>query len=119
MSLSACRPRSWRCPGKSFHIVNFRSPAIAALSTDSRKLLAGKHVNDTGAADARFHHDKTGMIARDFANHGGLLTKRMRFHSAEDKIDILRGDNGEKLSFVRNIKRIEAENLAGAFHFFA
>src|SRR5438552_2939040 len=100
-------------------LLKFRSPAIAELSTDSRKLFAGKHVDDTGAADACFHHDKTGMIARDFTDDGGVLTKAMRFHGAQDEIDILRGDNGEKLSFVRNIKRIEAENLAGAFHFFA
>src|SRR6266487_2672377 len=118
MSLSTCRPRSWRCRGNhSYRELSLS--ATAELSTDSRKLFAGKHVDDTGAADARFHHDKTGMIARDFANDGGVLTKGMRFHGAQHKIDILRGDKGEKLSFVRNIKWIEAEDLAGAFHFFA
>jgi len=56
--------------------------AIADVSTDSGKLFSREHVDDTGATDARLHHDKTRMIARDFANDRGLLTKGMRFHDA-------------------------------------
>jgi hypothetical protein len=40
-------------------------------------LFSRKHIDDSGAADARFHHDKTRMIAGDFANDGSLLIARL------------------------------------------
>ncbi len=61
-------------------------PAIGDLSADSRQLFAGKHIDNTGAADASFHHDKAGLVARDFADDGGVLTKGMRsWRSTQDR----------------------------------
>lgn len=53
------------------------APKSSRRSTDSRKLFSRKHIDHARTTDARFHHDKAGMVARDFANNGGFLPKGM------------------------------------------
>jgi hypothetical protein len=36
-------------------------------------LFARKHIDYTDAADARFHHDESGMFVNDFADDGGFF----------------------------------------------
>ena len=52
------------------------------------------------------------MIAAFFA-------QRMPAHGGKNTIGIFRRNEGQQLAFVGDVERIEAEDFAGAFDFFA
>jgi hypothetical protein len=47
--------------------------SFAQPLTNSRELLAREHVHDSGPADPRFHHHKSGMFVHDFTDDCGVF----------------------------------------------
>ena len=88
-------------------------------SANPRKLLTGKHVHHAGATNASFHQYIAGMIGGDCADHRGRLAERVRAHRSKNANGIRGRKNREEFTFIGDIKRIETEDFACSFDFFA
>src|SRR3954451_5268671 len=82
-------------------------------------MLAGEHVNDARAADARFHQHKAGMVGSDFADHGSLFAKGVRLHRGKNARAVSTGYDRQQLAFVGDVERVKPKNLTGAFDLLA
>ena len=107
-----------QCKRKSLRVKS-RRPCRRRRSANTRQLFTRKHIDHSFSADACVHYDEPGMIVGDLPNYRSFSAQWMGLYGGKNTVCIRRGDNGEKFAFVGDIKRIEAENFARAFHFFA
>jgi hypothetical protein len=50
--------------------------SVGLISADARQLFTGKHIDYSSPADARLHHDETGMIGHDRSDGGRILASK-------------------------------------------
>ena len=80
--------------------------------TDSGQLLADEHVDNARAAKACTHGDNPVRLRLDLADDCGMTAKRIFLHALDELFGHAAFDNGNQLSFVGNVQRVETQNLA-------
>src|SRR6266436_1697532 len=84
-------------------------------STDARQLFAEQHIDNTCAADTRFHQHHSGVITDNFSDDLSDTPERMLAHLSEDSGSRVRWHDRQKFTLVSHVEGIQPENLAGSF----
>ena len=83
-----------------------------AASADSRKLLAVRGFDDARAADFGLHYHMPQPLWCDLSDYGGVASQRMLPHDGEELSGLVERAKGDELSFVRDVERVEAQQVA-------
>ena len=87
---------------------------IGTLLADAWEWIAYKHVDDAGAAVAGVDDHGVGRFGADPADDAGFFAARGELEGVECDVGEFRGNDGDELTFVGDVKGIEAEEFAGA-----
>ena len=85
----------------------------------SRQLVADQHVDDALPAEHRAHHDLSWPAIDDATDEAGAGAEVMGAHGGKRRLGLRPGRYRDEPAFVREIQRIEAEDLAEALDRFA
>src|ERR1017187_48767 len=110
--------RAGLCASVSFRTASRIPLAMptSCISADPRQLVAGQHVDDAGGAERGVHGDESGMASDHFSDDSGFGAKRMAAHGGERGFGRGYRDDGDELSLVGYIQRVQAQNFAGPAH---
>src|ERR1700722_742072 len=104
-----CDPEAGRGPRSSD-----RSCWPLPWLTDSRKRISYEHVDDSRAPVAGSHENGAGGLLSDFADHDCFFSTWYFVQRIKSGVQIFRRDDGEELSFIGDMQRVEAQQLASA-----
>ena len=94
----------------------FSAPRLASRHqlADARQRVADEHVDDPAAAETRVEEDEALGLGAHLADDRRLGAERVRPQRGERVVGGLGGDDGDELALVRDVERVDAEDLAGA-----
>ncbi len=75
-------------------------------------MFADQHVDDAGAAQQGAHDDPTGMGGDDLAEASGVPALGQGAHRGQDGVGDIGRDDGDETSFVGDMQRVQAEQVA-------
>jgi hypothetical protein len=81
----------------------------AAHSANSRQGIADEHVNDSAAAIKSGNEYGAGGLFSNFADEARFFAARRFLQRLERGVRQLRRNDGDKLSFIRDMQRIETQ----------
>jgi hypothetical protein len=79
---------------------------------DARQRIADEHVDEARATVGRRDENGGRRLLADFADDSRFPASGGGTQGFERRIGLIGGYHGEKLTFVRNVERIEAQKLA-------
>jgi tRNA U38,U39,U40 pseudouridine synthase TruA len=85
-------------------------------SADARQLLARQQIHDSARPKGCSHSYQTGNIVSHCADDVGVPAQRVSTHRGPHIFGAFRRNNRNQLSFIRNIERIEAQQLTDSPH---
>src|ERR1700679_2845954 len=112
-SFEPVRRAASACPTS---IIALAIPISCMASADPRQRIVCEHVHDPGSPQGSAHREQAGVLASDFAYPACAPSQWMSLHCIQQALGIFRSADREKLPLIRNVKRIEPQQLAGSAH---
>src|SRR3954454_2953673 len=91
-------------------------PPSTSLSTDPRQRVAHQLVHHPLAAKTRLHQHHRGRLRPYLSDLRGVLAARHRAQRGKGVVRGLRCDEGHELALVRDVHRVDSEDLGRSGH---
>src|SRR5919197_5520642 len=101
-------------PHAALRCARWRRRSRARASADPRQGIADEHVHDPPAAERCLDEHHPRRLRLHLADLGRLCATRSRAERREPLVGGLGGDEGDERALVRDVHRVDAEDLAGA-----
>src|SRR6185436_18307980 len=82
--------------------------------TDPRQRIPDQLIHHPLAAKARLHQDHPGRLGAHLSDLSRALAARDQAQSGECRVGSLRRDEGDELALVRDVHRVDSQDLGGA-----
>src|SRR5271170_6668364 len=110
------RSRRYRCAAAvSLRFVMRECTSFAyQVLTDPRQWIADQHIYDSAASITSGDQDGIGGLFMNLPDDAGFFSAFRLLQRIQGHVSIVLGDDGEKLTFIRDMKRIQSKQFAGA-----
>src|SRR5277367_4822910 len=103
------------CDQPLFHLTGeFTCSQHASVLTNSRQRIADEHINDAAAAVTSSDQYRPSRLLADFSDDLSVVPARRQGQGVDRSVSVLWGHDGEKLAFIRDVERVQPQQLTGS-----